>query len=170
DVETAVSSVRRALRVAVERQLVADVPVGAFLSGGLDSSAIVAFARQTAPSLRCFTIETSGDVDAGISDDLPYARRVAAHLGVQLDVVRVNAERMISDFERMIWHLDEPLADPAPLNVLYLPARPRGWDQGATLRCWGRRPLFRLSAPRRAPLRGLVVLAAALAASRAGEC
>src|SRR5690606_17315469 len=120
DVETAVSSVRRALRVAVERQLVADVPVGAFLSGGLDSSAIVAFARQSAPSLRCFTIETPGDVDAGVSDDLPYARRVAAHLGVQLDVVQVSAERMIGDLERMVWHLDEPLADPAPLNVLYI--------------------------------------------------
>ena len=118
--ETAVSNVRRALGIAVERQLVADVPVGAFLSGGLDSSAIVAFARHHAPGLRCFTIETSGAADAGVSDDLPYARKVATHLGVQLDVVGVDAMQMIGDLERMVWHLDEPLADPAPLNVLYI--------------------------------------------------
>ena len=53
------------LRRAVHRQMVADVPVGAFLSGGLDSSAVVAFAREQAPDIRCFTIEASGGGDAG---------------------------------------------------------------------------------------------------------
>lgn len=108
------------LRQAVHRQLVADVPVGAFLSGGLDSSAVVAFAREQAPDIRCFTIETTGGQEAGLADDLPYARRVAAHLGVPLDVVRIDAGRMAADLERMVVQLDEPLADPAPLNVLYI--------------------------------------------------
>ena len=75
------------LRQAVHRQLIADVPVGAFLSGGLDSSSVVAFARERNPDLRCFTIEVSGTGDEGFSDDLPYARRVANHLGVPLEVV-----------------------------------------------------------------------------------
>lgn len=115
-----IESVRQGLRKAVQRQLVADVPVGAFLSGGLDSSAIVAFAREHLPDLRCFTIESSGGSDAGETSDLPYARRVAKHLGVQLDVVHIDAARMAGDLERMVWQLDEPLADPAPLNVLYI--------------------------------------------------
>ncbi len=108
------------LRAAVHRQLVADVPVGAFLSGGLDSSAVVTFARELAPGIRCFSIESAGGEDAGTVDDLPYARIVAKHLGVPLDVVRIDAARMAQDLEGLIAQLDEPLADPAPLNVLYI--------------------------------------------------
>jgi asparagine synthase (glutamine-hydrolysing) len=108
------------LRRAVQRQLVADVPVGAFLSGGLDSSAIVALARERNPDIRCFTIEATGGQEEGATDDLPYARRVARHLGVDLEVVRIDAARMAGDLERMVAQLDEPLADPAPLNVLYI--------------------------------------------------
>ncbi|MDB5526957.1 MAG: asnB1 [Devosia sp.] len=108
------------LREAVRRQMMADVPVGAFLSGGLDSSAIVAFAREDQPGLHCFTIEMVNGQDEGQTDDLPYARRVAEHLDVKLDVVRVDAADMAADFEYMIGQLDEPLADPAPLNVLHI--------------------------------------------------
>ncbi|MEN8132741.1 MAG: asparagine synthase (glutamine-hydrolyzing) [Pseudomonadota bacterium] len=108
------------LRQAVQRQLVADVPVGAFLSGGLDSSAIVAFARELNPDIQCFTIESVGGQESGTTDDLPYAHKVAKHLNVPLEVVRVDAARMAGDLERMVAQLDEPLADPAPLNVLYI--------------------------------------------------
>lgn len=114
------SGTAAALRAAVHRQLVADVPLGAFLSGGLDSSAVVAFARERSPDLRCFSIDLVGGQDAGFAEDLPYARRVAQHLGVKLDVVTVPAARMARDLEEMVWMLDEPLADPAPLNVLYI--------------------------------------------------
>jgi asparagine synthase (glutamine-hydrolysing) len=108
------------LRFAVHRQMVADVPVGAFLSGGLDSSSVVAFAREINPDIRCFTIDVQGTSDEGFSDDLPYARRVAAHLGVPLEVVQVDAAGMAAGLEEMVWQLDEPLADPAPLNVLHI--------------------------------------------------
>jgi len=108
------------VRAAVQRQMVADVPVGAFLSGGLDSSAVVAFAREIAPDLQCFTIRQVGGTEAGVTDDLPYAERVAKHLGVKLHTVEIEASRMAGDIERMVWQLDEPLADPAPLNVLYI--------------------------------------------------
>jgi asparagine synthase (glutamine-hydrolysing) len=114
------SEVARALRQAVERQLVADVPLGAFLSGGLDSSAVVAFARQQQPNLDCFTIVPSGGPDAGDESDPPYARRVARHLGVRLHEVPIDSARMAADVERMVYCLDEPLADPASLNVLYI--------------------------------------------------
>jgi len=120
DESAAVSGTLQHLRVAVHRQLVADVPVGAFLSGGLDSSSVVAFARERNPDIRCFTIESAGGAEAGASDDLPYARRVAEHLGVPLEVVRVDAARMAEDLAGMVAQLDEPLADPATLNVLYI--------------------------------------------------
>lgn len=116
----AIEAARSHLRTAVHRQMVSDVPVGAFLSGGLDSSAVVAFARELAPKIQCFTIESSGGHDAGDVEDLPYARRVAAHLNVPLEVVRIDSSRMASDLEQMVYMLDEPLADPAPLNVLYI--------------------------------------------------
>ena len=108
------------LRQAVHRQMVADVPVGAFLSGGLDSSAVVAFAREVNTDIRCFTIETTGSRESGMIDDLPYAKRVSDHLGVQLDIVNIDADQMAEDLQKMVTQLDEPLADPASLNVLYI--------------------------------------------------
>src|SRR5262249_11888249 len=79
-VDEAISGTRERLRAAVHRQLVADVPVGAFLSGGVDSSAIVALARERNPGIQCFTIAAAGGNDPDFGDDLPYARRVANHL------------------------------------------------------------------------------------------
>jgi asparagine synthase (glutamine-hydrolysing) len=100
--------------------MVADVPVGAFLSGGLDSSAVVAMAREVSPRIDCFTIDTGSNRDAGVTDDLPYARQVAKHLCLKLHEIRVDSARMANDLERMVFQLDEPLADPAPLNVMYI--------------------------------------------------
>ena len=78
--DQAISGVTKYLKQAVHRQMVADVPLGAFLSGGLDSSAVVAFAKEVNPDIRCFSIETKGKQDRGVVDDLPYAKRVAKHL------------------------------------------------------------------------------------------
>lgn len=105
----AIEGTRKHLKDAVHRQLVADVSVGAFLSGGLDSSAIVAFAREKNPDIRCFTIDSIGGQEDGFTDDLPYARRVAKHLDVPLDVVQIDASHMARDLERMVWHLDVAL-------------------------------------------------------------
>jgi asparagine synthase (glutamine-hydrolysing) len=116
----AVQRVEHSLRTAVHRQLMADVPVGAFLSGGVDSSAIVAMAREKVPRIDCFTIDTGGVQDDGVADDLPYARQVAGHFGVALHEIRVDSATMAQDLEQMVAQLDEPLADPAPLNVLYI--------------------------------------------------
>ena len=124
----AVIQVRKGLFTAVDRQMVADVPVGAFLSGGLDSSAIVALASKTAPDIRCFTIDPIGGSDNDVVEDLPYAVEVAKHLKVDLEIVKIDADDLANDLVEMVWQLDEPLADPAPLNVLYISrlARQRG--------------------------------------------
>ncbi len=115
-----VKQIRQTLAEAVRRQMVADVPVGAFLSGGLDSSAIVAEARQySAGRLQCFTLDFDSAMarEEGLARDLPYAQRVAKHLDVDLHVVHVNSE-LADELPRMVWQLDEPQADFAALNVL----------------------------------------------------
>jgi asparagine synthase (glutamine-hydrolysing) len=107
------------LTTAVSRQLVADVPVGAFLSGGLDSSAIVAMMRKLQPDLpiNCYCIGFKEGMDSeGNPDDVPYARAVAKHLNVNLKVMEVDAD-IIQHLQKMIYHLDEPQADPAPIHV-----------------------------------------------------
>ena len=128
DRHEAIRGTESRLRTAVHRQLVSDVPVGAFLSGGLDSSAVVAMARERVRDIQCFTIESRGGEAEGISADLPYARRVAKYLKVPLAVVKIDSSRMAADLEGMVYQLDEPLADPAPLNVLYISRLAR--DQG----------------------------------------
>ncbi len=107
------------LTKAVERQLLSDVPVGFFLSGGLDSSLIVSLAKKLNPEkkLKCFTIDTeSNSKMEGFEEDLPYAKRVAELLNVDLEVVKADVD-IVNDFDMMIYHLDEPQSDSAPLNV-----------------------------------------------------
>ncbi len=115
------------LRVAVERQLMADVPVGAFLSGGLDSSAIVAMMRNALPAkeITAFSIGFAdlSDVE-GNPNDLPYARRVAKHLDVRLEEIQIQPSA-ISRLPELVALLDEPQADPAPINALLIAERAR---------------------------------------------
>jgi asparagine synthase (glutamine-hydrolysing) len=122
-VNNAKIAVRNAVKTSVERQMVADVPVGTFLSGGLDSSAITAFAKNMVGNekLKCFTISMDDKTakGEGIAADLPYAKRVAKHLGVDLLTIHVGPE-MADELATMIYHLDEPQADPASLNTLFI--------------------------------------------------
>lgn len=124
DEAEAVSKVRAAVRLATERQMISDAPVGAFLSGGLDSSAIVAFARDYVAEndkLQCFTIDTGiTDHDRdGFTDDLPFALRVGSHLGVDVNVVKADSS-LIDRLPEMIFFADEPMPDPAALNTLVI--------------------------------------------------
>lgn len=119
----AISGTREALRQATERQLISDVEVGAFLSGGLDSGAIVAFAREAMESrkMNCFTIgyQASTEEEDEMTSDLPYARRLAKYLGVTLHEVTADAS-MADRLDEMVRHLDEPQADPAALNTMMI--------------------------------------------------
>ncbi|WP_342650960.1 asparagine synthase (glutamine-hydrolyzing) [Pseudomonas sp. REB1044] len=123
-VEQTAAAVAEAVRTAVNRQLVSDVPLGSFLSGGLDSSAIVAFAAEQMRDkerLQCFSIrvDNGSTANEGFADDLPYAERVAKHLGVDLHVVGVGDE-MMDRLPEMVYLLDEPTPDPAALNALFI--------------------------------------------------
>jgi asparagine synthase (glutamine-hydrolysing) len=112
-----------ARRAHPQELVISDVPVGAFLSGGLDSSSVVALAQRAMGKqrLRCFTIgfkDPSAQAE-GMAEDLPYARRVARHLDVELDTIYVGSE-MVDELRNMVFHLDEPQADPAPINALFI--------------------------------------------------
>ncbi|MDQ2720959.1 MAG: asparagine synthase (glutamine-hydrolyzing) [Bacteroidota bacterium] len=118
--EEIVNQLEEKLLCAVKRQLLSDVPVGFFLSGGLDSSLLVAMVRRLYPDkqIQTFTINTGVLAEEeGFANDLHYAKLVANHLKVDLEVVEAEVD-IVKDFDKMIWHLDEPQADAAPLNVL----------------------------------------------------
>jgi asparagine synthase (glutamine-hydrolysing) len=125
--EEAVRLVREHIDSAVSRQMMSDVPVGAFLSGGLDSSAVVASVKRTHPDAnpQCYCIGFAGDEAVeGSPADLPFARLVARHLGVPLNEVIVDAS-IASNLERMLYALDEPQADAAPINALLIAEQAR---------------------------------------------
>ena len=104
-----------ALKSSVDEQLVADVEVGSFLSGGLDSSLLAVLANNSCSRLKTFTIDCGGGSD-GFQADLPYARRVAQDHGMDLDIVPVKSI-CPNDLSEMIYHLDEVQGDPAPINL-----------------------------------------------------
>ena len=98
------------------RQMVSDVPLGAFLSGGTDSSSIVACMRTSFPGreITCYTVECTPEDEAGLQHayDYPYAKRVAEILDVNLKSVVLRPD-VISLLPKMVYCLDEPDADPA---------------------------------------------------------
>lgn len=131
----AAEALRAHLRQAVRRQRVSDVPVGLFLSGGLDSSALLAAmaAESSGGDLRCYTAafpteENAFDQFAG---DLPYARAVARQFGARLTEFEIRA-RVAELLPRLLYYLDEPLADPAILNT-YLICRQARQDGAIVL-------------------------------------
>jgi len=104
------------LTAAVRRRLIADVPLGAFLSGGMDSSIVVALMRRLGVSpLRTFTI---GFADRRY-DETRYARRVAAAFETEHHEERVTP-RAAEILETLAWHYDEPFADSSAIPTYYV--------------------------------------------------
>jgi asparagine synthase (glutamine-hydrolysing) len=108
---------RATFTATVKRHLLADVPLGAFLSGGVDSSAVVAaMSRATAQPVRTFTIGF-GDPKY---DESGYAARVAAHLGCRHTERRVELEEAARILPALARSYDEPFADPSAIPTWYV--------------------------------------------------
>ena len=111
-----VEQVRETFVRTVRRQMVADVPLGAFLSGGLDSSSIVACMQAAYPdrTIKAYTaVFGSGQMAAEQgAEDFPYAQKVAARLNVDLRPINIEPD-VVGLLPKLIYHLDEPDADPA---------------------------------------------------------
>ena len=103
---------------SVRRRLVADVPVGLFVSGGLDSGIVAAFAAQAKNELQCFSI----GFDEPSFDESAYSKQIAASLGIQHHLKTFRAKDMLELVPKLPELLDEPLADPSILP-LYLLSR-----------------------------------------------
>jgi asparagine synthase (glutamine-hydrolysing) len=117
--EELVKELEEKLFLAVERQLMSDVPLGFFVSGGIDSSLIAAIASRISGknSINAFTINSGDELQKeGFSNDLFYSKLVSKNLRFDLNIIDAKID-ILSDFDRMIWHLEEPQADPAPLSV-----------------------------------------------------
>ena len=103
------------MREAVARNLVADVPVGAYLSGGLDSSLTVALVRSLRPGQRVETFSAGfGDPR---HDELPVARRVSEQLGTSHHEVHVEPAGFQQAWGSLSWFRDAPLSEPADIAV-----------------------------------------------------
>ncbi len=108
DISHYAEMVREGLREATELRMIADVPLGAFLSGGLDSSLIVALMQQASTQqVKTFSIGFSGDDSF---DETRYAEEVAQYLGTEHTAFTVQPDAL-ELLPKLVWHHDQPFAD-----------------------------------------------------------
>lgn len=115
--EEAVEQLQALLRESIRLRMVADVPVGAFLSGGIDSSTVVALAREQSPyRIQTFTI---GFTDRK-SNEAEYAARIARHLGTEHHELYIGEADLLRHVDDITAVADEPFADPSILPTWIL--------------------------------------------------
>jgi asparagine synthase (glutamine-hydrolysing) len=108
--------IRAALREATRKRMIADVPLGAFLSGGIDSSAVVAaMAEHSSGPVRTFSI----GFDHEEFDELPYARKISEQFGTVHEEFHVRAEA-VEIAPKLVRHYGEPFADATAIPSFYL--------------------------------------------------
>jgi len=125
-VEDAAEELEELLLDAANLQLRSDVPVGVFLSGGVDSSAVAAFAAQVngVEAVNTFTIDYLGKN----GEDSNYAEKVAQHIGSKHECIPVSVDDQLTSLEELIVKIDEPMSDSAivPTYILSREAKKRG--------------------------------------------
>lgn len=102
---------------SVERRLVADVPIGTFLSGGIDSSVIAGLTARLNPNIENFSI---GFPDEPYFDETQYAKAVAHKIGLKHHVIPVQSAQMLSVLNDVLDYIDQPFADSSALPVFLL--------------------------------------------------
>jgi len=113
----ALDRVRLLTEDAVQKRLVSDVPLGTFLSGGIDSSVVTALASRHTPGLRTFSI---GFPDEPFFDETPFAEKVAVQFGTQHTIFPVRNKELFDNLSEALDYLDEPFADSSALLVYIL--------------------------------------------------
>lgn len=110
----AIEGVRTRTVEAVRRQLVSDRPLGVFLSGGIDSSAILGIMRHIQPSgtIKTFTMGYESAVDSEkFNADAKLAEKTAKYFGAEHHSFTLDAKAQINLMEKVVWHMDEPVAN-----------------------------------------------------------
>lgn len=106
------------LEKSIKRHLISDVPVGAFLSGGLDSSLISVLGKRFNDNFSTYTISI-GDKEKRIEkmpDDNFHAKKVASKFGINHTDIPITSD-IIEDLHKLVYSLDEPIGDPAAINT-----------------------------------------------------
>jgi len=108
-----IRQVRERVEESVRMQMVSDVPIGAFLSGGIDSSAVLAFmARHSGAPVKTYSIGFEGGAAERFYNELEPARAVARRFGTDHHEILVKPD-VVRLLPKLLWHLDEPVADSA---------------------------------------------------------
>ncbi|MBM7656626.1 asparagine synthase (glutamine-hydrolyzing) [Sporolactobacillus spathodeae] len=110
-IDEAKNKIRDALIDSVKIHMRSDVPVGAFLSSGIDSTCIVALAKRFNENIKTFTV---GFASKGYNE-IDIARDSAEKLGVENHALEITPEMCMQELPKIVWHMDEPVADPAAI-------------------------------------------------------
>ena len=111
--DEALAEVETRLSASVQSHLMSEVPLGALLSGGVDSSLVVALMSRLlpkAPQTFCVGFDAPGPYS-----ELPFARRVAEHCGTEHHEIMVGPKDLIRELPQLVWHQDEPMSEPAAI-------------------------------------------------------
>ncbi|MFJ8529368.1 asparagine synthase (glutamine-hydrolyzing) [Bacillus sp. NPDC094106] len=111
-----IKKIRDVLYDSVKLHMRSDVPVGSFLSGGIDSSIVVSIAKEFNPNLLTFSV---GFEHEGFSE-IDVAKETADKLNVKNHSVLVTPEEFMNEFPKIMWHMDDPLADPAAVPLYFV--------------------------------------------------
>lgn len=117
DYNEAVSKMRELLIDSVEKRMLSDVPLGSFLSGGVDSSIIAAIAARKTEKLKTYSIGFSDDP---YFDETAFAEKVAKHIGSEHSVFKLSHKQLLDALDDVLDYLDEPFADSSALPVYIL--------------------------------------------------
>jgi asparagine synthase (glutamine-hydrolysing) len=101
----------------IKDQLMSDVPVGAFFSGGIDSSTVAAFAKRSGRRLRCFGVHFSNQ---GVIDERPYQEAAARALGLDLELTTVDGASFPDDLLALSYAQDQPVIGAAMIPMYYV--------------------------------------------------
>ena len=111
-----IKEIQDALIESVNVHMRSDVPIGAFLSGGIDSSFIVSLAKEVNPKIKTFSV---GFENKGYSE-IDVAKKTAHELDVENISYLISPEEFKKELPRIMWHMDDPLADPAAVPLYFL--------------------------------------------------
>lgn len=108
--------IRKLLQSAVSKRMIADVPVGALLSGGLDSSLVVAFMKQHSDAIKTFTVAFDQDP----YEERRWARKIAKKFNTDHHELIITEQDAFAFFSQMVYHQDEPLGDVVCIPLYYV--------------------------------------------------
>lgn len=114
----AVEELHALLESTVRDHMIADVPVGVLLSGGVDSSAVLSLAvNSTGKSVQTFTVGFTGD---GVVDERPYARLAASRFGSEHHEATITPEDFWGAIPGYVWHMEEPVCEPPAIALHHI--------------------------------------------------